>query len=232
MQVTEAIILAGGLGTRLQSAVPDLPKCMAPVNGRPFIAFVIDLLRKQGIEQFLFSLGYRSEAFIGFLSKQLPESNYQVLIEKEPLGTGGAIQFACQHARDEQVIAMNGDSIFKIDLASQAAFHLSHDADCTISLKYLENFDRYGAVKLNDDNSVASFEEKRFYERGLINGGVYFLNRHSFLAERLPEKFSFETEYLQAFHTKRRMYGFEQQGYFIDIGIPEDYERAQKELTE
>jgi D-glycero-alpha-D-manno-heptose 1-phosphate guanylyltransferase len=230
MQVKEAIILAGGLGTRLRDAVPDLPKCMAPVNGKPFIWFVIDHLQKQGIERFVFSLGHRSEAFIGFLATTLPDGSYQLVIEQEPLGTGGAIQLACQHAKDAQVLALNGDSIFKINVQEQADFHASHRADCTLALKYLENFDRYGAVLLNENSRIISFEEKRHYKSGFINGGVYLLNRESFLAEGLPEKFSFETDYLQALFTERQMMGLPQDGYFIDIGIPEDYQKAQKEL--
>ncbi len=232
MQITEAIILAGGLGTRLKSAVPDVPKCMAPVNGRPFIAYVIELLHQQGIKEFIFSLGYRSDAFTDFLGGMLPAENYQLVVEKEPLGTGGAIQLACRNVNGDHMITLNGDSIFKVDLASQCDFHVANGADCTLSLKYLEHFDRYGAVTLNPDRSIAAFEEKKYYERGLINGGVYIINKNSFLAEGLPEKFSFETDYLQSLYAKRKMYGFEQKGYFIDIGIPEDYQRAQKELTD
>ncbi|NCI46211.1 nucleotidyltransferase family protein [Sediminibacterium soli] len=230
MRVTEAIILAGGLGTRLRSAVPDLPKCMAPVQGRPFIAFVIDHLRQQGISQFIFSLGYRSEAFTDFLAGYLPENSYRLVIETEPLGTGGAIRYACGFAKEEQVMALNGDSIFKISIQEQIDFHLDRNADCTLALKPMRHFDRYGSVLLNPDNRIASFEEKRFIESGFINGGVYVLNRSSFLAESLPEKFSFETDYLQALHGQRNMYGLPQDAYFIDIGIPEDYERAQLEL--
>lgn len=231
MQVKEAIILAGGLGTRLQSAVPGLPKCMAPVNGKPFIWFVIDHLLKQGIHTFIFSLGYRSEAFLDFLAGTLKEDQYTIVLEKEPLGTGGAIQFACLSANDDQVLVLNGDSIFKTGIQEQAAFHIQQDADCTLGLKHLTCFDRYGAVVINPDHSIASFREKQFYEEGFINGGVYMLNRKRFLAEGLPEKFSFETDYLQAFYQKRKMYGLPRNAYFIDIGIPEDYQRAQTELT-
>jgi len=230
MQIKEAIILAGGLGTRLRDAVPDLPKCMAPVNGIPFIAYVIRYLANQGIEHFIFSLGYRSEAFTQFLVETLPDKNYTVIIEDEPLGTGGAIRLACSAAKDSNVLVVNGDSIFKNDLSAQATLHLSKKADCTLALKPMEHFDRYGAVELNNDNSIALFKEKQLVEKGLINGGVYIINVASFLQEQLPEKFSFETEYLQKFYTTRTIVGISQDGYFIDIGIPEDYLRAQTEL--
>ncbi len=230
MQLKEAIVLAGGLGTRLRGAVPDLPKCMAPVNGKPFVAFVIEHLQKQGIEKFIFSLGYKSEAFTHFLSTSLRDKNYQVVIETEPLGTGGAIQFACRHTSEKNIVVVNGDSIFKIDLAKQASFHFSHTADCTLALKAMENFDRYGVVELHADQTIALFKEKQFYQKGLINGGVYILNTEAFLHEGLPGKFSFETDYLQKLYTSRKIFGVIQDGYFIDIGIPEDYLKAQTEL--
>ncbi len=231
MRIKEAIILAGGLGTRLRDAVPDLPKCMAPVNNRPFIFYVIRYLQQQGVVRFIFSLGYRSEAFTQFLSDTLSPGSYEVVIEKEPLGTGGAIQFAAKQVKEENVVIVNGDSIFKADLQVQAEFHFSHHAECTLALKPMKNFERYGVVELNSDNSVALFKEKQLYAEGLINGGVYLLNLPDFLKKGLPEKFSFETDYLQKFYTDAKMYGIKQDGYFIDIGIPEDYTRAQKELT-
>jgi D-glycero-alpha-D-manno-heptose 1-phosphate guanylyltransferase len=230
MQIKEAIVLAGGLGTRLRDAVPDLPKCMAPVNGIPFIAYVIKYLSDQGIERFIFSLGYRSEAFTQFLTEALPQNNYTVIIEEEPLGTGGAIRLACNAANDLNVLVVNGDSIFKNDLSAQANLHFSKKADCTLALKPMEHFDRYGAVELNTDQRIALFKEKQLVEKGLINGGVYMINVASFLQEQLPEKFSFETGYLQQFFTTRNIVGISQEGYFIDIGIPEDYLRAQTEL--
>ena len=231
MRIKEAIILAGGLGTRLRSAVPDLPKCMAPVNGRPFLAYVIDYLQQQGVEKFILSLGYKHEIITAFIKKQYPKLDVEYSIETEPLGTGGAIRYACLKTSEGNVIATNGDTLFKIDAAKLYGFHAMCGADCTLSLKPMKNFDRYGVVELNKDYSIASFKEKQQYEEGLINGGLYILNTKKFLAEYLPLKFSFEKDYLEALYTQRRMYGVVQDEYFIDIGIPEDYERAQRELT-
>jgi D-glycero-alpha-D-manno-heptose 1-phosphate guanylyltransferase len=231
MKITEAIILAGGLGTRLRSSVPDLPKCMAPVNGRPFIAYVIDFLQQQGITKFILSLGYKSEAIVDFIDDQYPMLNVQYSIEEYPLGTGGAIKLACRKATEKDLIACNGDTLFKIDITKLLGFHLMSGANCTLSLKPMKNFDRYGVVELNNDYSIRRFKEKQRYEQGLINGGVYALKIGKFLNEDLPEKFSFEKDYLEALYIKRRMYGVIQDKYFIDIGIPEDYERAQSELT-
>ena len=230
MAINEAIILAGGLGTRLRSAVPDLPKCMAPVNGKPFIAYVIEHLQKQGIDTFILSLGYKSEAIIDFINRQYSSANFQFVIEEEPLGTGGAIQLACYKARTENVIATNGDTLFKVNLGKLYAIHQEQKAECTLSLKPMNDFNRYGVVELNENDSVASFKEKQFYKKGLINGGLYALNVNSFLEKELSNKFSFEKDYLEKYFAGRRMFGSVQDEYFIDIGIPEDYSRAQKEL--
>jgi D-glycero-alpha-D-manno-heptose 1-phosphate guanylyltransferase len=230
MQVKEAIILAGGLGTRLRDAVPDLPKCMAPVKGKPFISFVTDYLQQQGIERFIFALGYRSEVFLTWLEGKFPLGNYEVVIEKEPLGTGGAIQFAATFAKEENVVVVNGDSIFKTDLAQQAALHFAVRSYCTLALKPMKDFERYGVVELDADQTIASFREKQWYSEGLINGGVYLLNIPAYLHLSLPEKFSFEKDYLEEYYPHKRIYGVVNDGYFIDIGIPEDYLKAQTEL--
>jgi len=231
MQVNEAIILAGGLGTRLREAVPDLPKCMAPVNGKPFIAYVIRHLSRQGITHFIFSLGYKSEAFLDFLAKELPAGSYDIVAEEEPLGTGGAIQYASQKVEQDDFVVVNGDSIFQVNIVKQAAFHVAHKSCCTLALKAMQNVSRYGSVELNDKGVITQFREKRFFEKGLINGGVYLVNKTCLLNKQLPQKFSFETDFLQQYYTDGNMYGMEQEGYFIDIGIPEDYQRAQTELT-
>jgi len=228
--MTEAIILAGGLGTRLRSAVPDLPKCMAPVNGKPFIAYVIDHFQKQGVHKFILSLGYKHESIADFITHQFSVTNFQFVIEEEPLGTGGAIQLACSKATTENVVITNGDTLFKINLGKLSTAHQQSNADCTLSLKPMNNFDRYGVVELNARHQITSFREKKYYENGLINGGVYALNIPSFLNEAMPEKFSFEKDYLEKFYAIRKMSGVIQDEYFIDIGIPEDYNRAQNEL--
>jgi len=226
----EAIILAGGLGTRLRSVVSDLPKCMAPVAGKPFLFFVIEHLLLQGVDSFIFSVGYKSEMIIDYVTDQYPGLNKQFSIEAEPLGTGGAVKLACRLVTENYVLVLNGDTLFKIDVEWLSTFHSSNSADCSLCLKPMNDFDRYGVVELNDDSSIASFKEKQQYESGLINGGVYALNVEGFLQETLPQKFSFEKDYLETFFDKRKMYGLIQDEYFIDIGIPEDFERALFEL--
>ncbi len=228
--IKEAIILAGGLGTRLRSVVSDLPKCMAPVAGKPFLHYVIDYLLTQGVDTFIFSLGYKSEMIIAYINTEYPMLQVQYAIEKEPLGTGGAIKLACGLVKEENVLILNGDTLFKVDIPTLSSFHSKSGSDCTLALKPMQHFDRYGVVELNDDASVSGFKEKQYYSSGLINGGVYALRVKLFLQEDLPQKFSFEKDYLEAFANKRNMHAIVQYQYFIDIGVPEDYERAQTEL--
>jgi D-glycero-alpha-D-manno-heptose 1-phosphate guanylyltransferase len=227
----ECIILAGGLGTRLQQAVPDLPKCLAPVAGKPFISYIIDYLRMQGVQKFVFSLGFRHEAIEEFLQKKYPTLDYTVVIESEPLGTGGAIQLALQNTREENVVIANGDTLFKVELDALFSLHAGQQAECTLALKNMQNFERYGVVEKNAEGKITSFREKQFYSEGEINGGVYILNREKFLQRNLPSKFSFEKDFLEKFYRNSTFYALAQNGYFIDIGIPEDFNKAQTELA-
>jgi D-glycero-alpha-D-manno-heptose 1-phosphate guanylyltransferase len=236
VDIKEAIILAGGLGTRLRDMLPDLPKCMAPVAGRPFLFYVINYLRSQGIEKFIFSLGYKHEIIEAYLHEQFATLNYQCSVEDEPLGTGGAIHLACTKASEENVVVTNGDTLFKVNLHEAFFFHNHSTSECTLLLKPLTNFERYGVVQINADNLVEDFKEKQFYQTGNINGGIYVLNKNKFLAKEFPAKFSFEHDYLEKTLglSKGKMhgiYGLVQDEYFIDIGLPEDYNRAQKELS-
>lgn len=230
IMINQAIILAGGLGTRLRAAVPDLPKCMAPVAGKTFVSYVIDYFQLQGINEFIFALGYKSEIIIDYIHQQYPNLKAAFSIEQELLGTGGAIRLACRQATHENVLVLNGDTIFKIDLKKLCDFHLSSSADCTLSLKPMKDFDRYGVVELDGNNRISNFKEKQYYNSGLINGGVYALNVNAILNEALPDKFSFEKEYLESLYTSRKIFGQIQDGYFIDIGVPSDYDQAQKDF--
>jgi D-glycero-alpha-D-manno-heptose 1-phosphate guanylyltransferase len=229
--IKEAIILAGGLGTRLRSVVAELPKCMATVAGKPFLYYVINQLQKQGVDKFIFSLGYKHEVIEQYINTEFPTIIAQFAVEAEPLGTGGAIKLACTKATEKNVLVLNGDTMFAIDVQKLAASHESFGADCTLSLKPMRHFDRYGVVELNANQSIASFKEKQFYEQGLINGGVYALQAKHFLQEQFADKFSFEKDYLEKYFTQRKMFGNIQDTYFIDIGIPEDYQRAQTEMA-
>ena len=225
--IKTAIILAGGLGTRLRSAVADLPKCMAPVDGTPFISFVIEYLKAEGIENFIFSLGYKSEAIIDYVDANYKDLHKKYVIETKQLGTGGAIKEACKEVEEKNVVVVNGDTLFTFNIGELAQFHETHSADCTIALKEMQNFDRYGAVEIKEDNFIKSFNEKQFCAKGTINGGVYALRVAEMLTVDFPEVFSFEKEYLEKNTGARKFYGVMNDGYFIDIGIPEDYQLFQ-----
>ncbi|MEP6616173.1 MAG: sugar phosphate nucleotidyltransferase [Ginsengibacter sp.] len=231
-EIKEAIVLAGGLGTRLRPVVSDVPKCLAPVAGIPFLSYVISHFRNEGIMRFIFSTGYKSSMIGEYLLTS--NLNYSISKETEPLGTGGAILLATRLVSTKDVLIINGDTLFAIDVKMIAKVHNQHSADCTLALKQMENFNRYGVVEQAADHSVNSFKEKQFYTTGLINGGVYALNVKNFLDENLPEKFSFERDYLEKkvnVDGERKIFSVVQDKYFIDVGIPEDYERAQKELN-
>ena len=205
---------------------------MAPVAGRPFLYYVINYLRSQGIERFIFSLGYKADYIKEFLETEFSTLNYRVAQEKEPLGTGGAILHSLAEAETENILVANGDTLFRIDLEAMESIHTKNSAECTIALKKMKDIDRYGMVQTDNDNRVVGFQEKKFYKEGFINGGNYLLNKSSFLNNDLPEKFSFEKDYLEKKISNGKIFGVVQEGYFIDIGIPGDYRRAQTEFTQ
>lgn len=227
--VNEAIILAGGLGTRLRAAVADLPKCMAPVEGIPFIHFIVSYLRQQGITKFVFSLGYKNEMVTQYLDKAFEGINKKYIIESEPLGTGGAIKRAATSAESENVLVVNGDTLFNINIMNLSDFHELNHSHCTLALKEMKQFSRYGSVELSAAGIINTFHEKKYCEKGYINGGLYCLNLPSFLEKLLPDKFSFEQDYLEKYTADNIFYGVIHQKYFIDIGIPEDYFRFQQD---
>jgi len=231
MMITEAIVLAGGLGTRLRSKVHQLPKCMAPVAGIPFIDYVIGNLEKGGIQRFVFAVGYLSEPLVKhILSKWSDKIECIFSKEEEPLGTGGAVLQASKYIKNEDFIVCNGDTLFDIDIVELYQFHLNKNAFISVALKHMQNFERYGTVTLNENENIIAFHEKKHMVDGLINAGIYILHLEKWTNMNLPFKFSFETEILEKEVTRRSLYGKIFHDYFIDIGIPEDFLKAQTEL--
>jgi D-glycero-alpha-D-manno-heptose 1-phosphate guanylyltransferase len=229
MTPREIIILAGGLGTRLSSTHQG-PKCLAKIDDRPFLFFLINYYRGQGLQKFIFSLGYGHAEVEAYLQASFPDLDYEMIIEEEQLDTGGAIAVAMKAVQENTVLVVNGDTYFRISLSPMAGFHHMCGAECSIALKEIDNTERYGSVKLNTDYSVETFTEKGIRDTGFINGGAYLLNKRLFLSHEFPVKFSFEKDYLQQYIKRARIFGVKQNGYFIDIGIPEDLERAQQEM--
>ena len=230
MELKEAIILAGGLGTRLRGVVPNLPKCMALVAGKPFLYYLIRELQSNGIEKFIFSLSYKSEVIIDYLEKSYSHIDYEFTVEEKLLGTGGAIKLAMKKTKCETVLVVNGDTLFRFNLNSFDKFNSEKKAICTLLVKKLEKSDRFGFVEIKED-IVESFLEKGESKEGYINAGVYAINKSYFIENTNLEIFSFENEFLKKEVSKKRIHAQIQEGYFIDMGVPEDYLRANEEFN-
>ena len=225
----ECVVLAGGMGTRLRSAVAQLPKCLAPVAGRPFLAWLLDDLREAGFDHIILSLGYRHEDVAEWVASRDDRDAVTCVVEKEPLGTGGGVRLALREAVQEEVFVLNGDTFFGVDFAAMQAFHRQSGATATLALKPMRDFDRYGEVSCDADGRITAFHEKQPCREGLINGGIYLLRRDAL--ETMPDKFSLEKDYFESLATQGRLAGFRSEGYFIDIGIPADYARAGRDFA-
>ena len=221
----EAVVLAGGLGTRLRSVVKDIPKCMAPVAGEPFLSYVLEWLGRYGVSRVVLSVGYLKDEVINWVSGRSFPFEVDFAIEEEPLGTGGAIKFALSKCRERKVVVVNGDTFFPVNLDA-----MPFDSPITVALKPMKDFDRYGAVDLAPDGNVTAFLEKAPVKEGLINGGVYALNGLDL--SPLPDKFSFEKDVLEPLSARGGVRGWVSDRYFLDIGVPEDYALAQTQLPQ
>lgn len=220
----EVIVLAGGLGTRLRSVVNDIPKCMAPIGGRPFLGYLLDWLQMYPVKHVVFSIGYLGEQVKEYVEAGKWSFTYDFAIETQPLGTGGGIRLALTYCKEEVVHVVNGDTFFPINLADMPS-----SAPITVALKPMRQFSRYGAVEL-EGTRIKAFREKQYCEEGLINGGIYAIRPADISLDILPQRFSFESEVLEPGAAIGAINGWETDSYFIDIGIPEDYSRAGEEL--
>jgi D-glycero-alpha-D-manno-heptose 1-phosphate guanylyltransferase len=225
-----AVVLAGGLGTRLRSEVPDLPKPMAPVNGRPFLEYLLDYWSGQGIERFVLSVGYMKETVIQHFGQSHRGAKIDYVSEEVPLGTGGGVLLAAQKIpKDERFLLLNGDTFFAVgmtDLCRQAA---QQDADCCFALFRSGEAGRYMGLELDAAGQVMSLRSGRSDIGSLANGGVYCLRRQVLMEDRFPpgSKVSLEDDiFPAAIGAQRRLTGIEYAGTFIDIGLPGDYRRA------
>ncbi len=225
----ETIILAGGLGKRLRSAVSDVPKPMAPVNGKPFLAYVLSFLSNQGVSRAVLATGYLHDRIEDYFGTEYQGVKISYSIEREPLGTGGGLLLAMSKLKQETAFVVNGDTFFDVGLQEMQQRHLANGADLTIALKPMRDISRYGVVKFEQDR-IVSFEEKKQVASGHINAGVYVVSSTLFREVDLGDNFSFEEDFLKPHLPALRVCPFLSDGYFIDIGVPEDYERAQLEM--
>jgi len=228
--IKEAIILAGGMGTRLKSVVQEIPKPMAPIGDRPFLEILLNNLHDQGIEHVVLSVGYKHEIISKYFGESFRNIKLDYAIEKEPLGTGGAVSLALNHLFNDAFIMMNGDTLFDVDLKDFSIFHKQHSANLSIALKPITNQDRYGLVEIDSAYKIIDFTEKQFTSNGYINGGIYATSRKFINSLNLPDKYSWEREVLEKETKSSLMYGYCSDSYFIDHGIPNDYSKAQIEL--
>jgi len=230
--VREAIILAGGLGTRLKGVLNNTPKPMAPIGDRPFLSYLFSFLERQGVKKVILAVGYKSDYIMSFFGKNYLDIEllYSFEDENNLLGTGGAILKASKLINDEDFFVLNGDTIFEINLIEMYRFHKSKNADITIALKPVDNVMRYGAVEIDKEGRIINFIEKGIEKYGLINGGIYLISKKFMHNLNLAESFSFEQDLIQKYFGLYKFYGIKFDSYFIDIGVPEDYERAKIEL--
>jgi D-glycero-alpha-D-manno-heptose 1-phosphate guanylyltransferase len=226
----EAIVLAGGFGTRLRSVVDDVPKPMAPVGGRPFLAFVLDQLADAGFETAILAVGYRHEAISSHFGDRYRGLALRYSVEDEPLGTGGAIRLACSQSMAGDVLVLNGDTYVELDHRAMLDAHAGQGAELTMAICEVPDVARYGTLELSG-TSVLGFREKGLPGAGWINAGAYVVGPA--LVARFPSQraFSFEQELLVPQVRSIRPLAFPTTGLFIDIGIPEDYARAQTLLA-
>lgn len=222
----EAIILAGGLGTRLRPAVKDIPKPMADVLGKPFLHYLIIYLKRQGITQVVLAVGYKFEVIQNYFGQKYEGVNIQYAVEEERLGTGGAIKFALEKITGNNCFVLNGDTFFEVQLNQL----VDESKPCVIASVELEKFDRYGTIEVDNNGLIQKFKEKAYCDKGLINGGIYFISKSLF--NDINEKaFSFETAVLEPLSEQGKLTTVIFNGYFQDIGIPEDYEQFKQDVS-
>ena len=229
----QAVILAGGFGTRLSHVVSDVPKPMAPINNIPFLDFIIKQLQSHGFDNFVFLTGYKAEIIEDYF-KNLPDAVF--IKEETALGTGGAILNAFNSLNDEFFV-INGDTFFDIDFSLLEDF--GKDKPCTIALRYTNNIQRYGFVEIDDNFKTICFVEKGNLPEnridGFINGGIYFMKKSvlwNFIKNFSGQFISLETEIFPQLLKNNELFGLPLGGCFIDIGIPEDYQKAQDLIPE
>lgn len=226
----EAIVLAGGLGTRLSSRLRGIPKAMAPVAGRPFLAVLLDQLLAAGCVRAILSVGFLHQSIRTTFQDTYRGMPLEYVVEETPLGTGGAIRLALSQVHDPAALVLNGDTYLDANLSLMLSEHLSAGRTMTMAVVRVPDTSRYGGV-LVENQRIVGFVEKGTEGSGWINAGAYVLNRLFHWPANLPSKFSFETDVLSPYIDEIKPAAFVCDGYFLDIGVPEDLDRAQVELA-
>jgi D-glycero-alpha-D-manno-heptose 1-phosphate guanylyltransferase len=230
--VTVAVILAGGLGKRLRSVVSDVPKPMANVLGRPFLEYLMDYWIAQGVSSFIVSVGYKRELIIAHFANSYRGFTVTYVEEKHPLGTGGGMLLASQNLKTPFLL-LNGDSFFKVELLKLVEFHKHKDSDWTLSLFRANESNRYGAVEIDGNGQIQTFQSAKNAINALANGGVYYINPKVLRNSNFifGNSYSLEIDIVpKLIKEKRKFFGIEIDAQFVDIGLPKDYLDAQSLL--
>jgi len=226
----QAILLCGGMGTRLRSVVSDRPKPMADICGKPFLQYLLEMLRDKGITEVIFALGYMGEMIEEYFQDG---SAFGLKIaysyEEEPLGTGGAIRNALPKILEEEVLVLNADTYFPMDYQGLYHFHQENDGDFSLATRAVPDISRYGAVRRDAAGRILAWNEKLEDGgqplAGEINGGIYVMKK-SLIAEIPEGKQSLEQDCIPKWISEgKRIFGLPFDGYFMDIGIPKDYQQ-------
>jgi len=227
----QAILLAGGLGTRLRSVVADRPKVMAEVAGKPFLEQLLLRLAAQGVERAVLAVGYLREQIVSHFGASFAGMEIVYSIEETPLGTGGAIRQALGDAGGAPSFVLNADTWLDFDMRAMLHAHRADRARLSMAVRQVAEVGRFGALDVRDGHVLGFFEKGR-QGPGVINAGVYLLPTDAFQGLDLPARFSIESDYLMPQVARLRPLAFEVSGDFIDIGLPEDYRRAQRLFAE
>jgi D-glycero-alpha-D-manno-heptose 1-phosphate guanylyltransferase len=219
------VVLAGGMGTRLRSAVPDLPKCLAPVGDRHFLELQLRALQDQGVTRFVLSLGHMADAVLKAAANFKVQAPISCVVESSPLGTGGAVLHAMQEAGLEEAWVINGDTFIDASLLPMTApLNLAGGEQARMAVVQVQDRSRYGGVEV-EGTRVRAFVEKGREGPGLINAGLYRMHRQAFKPYSAGDAFSMETQLMPSLLPTGALRATTLEGAFIDIGVPEDYFR-------
>lgn len=225
--IRKAFVLAGGKGTRLATIVQDKPKPLADINGLPFLHYLILDLKKKGINEIVLLVGHLHELIMDYFQSEYQNVKISYEIEEEPRGTGGLI-YKLSKKWAEPILLINGDTYFDVDIQGMYSQY-ARTRSIQMAVKEIRDQDRYGVLEICE-NRIVAFKEKSYVKEGFINGGIYLLPEGVFEAYDLPFSFSIEKEFFERYKTSLMIEPFFSDGYFIDIGIPEDFERAQQSI--
>jgi D-glycero-alpha-D-manno-heptose 1-phosphate guanylyltransferase len=226
-----AILLAGGAGTRLRQVVSDVPKPLAPVCGRPFLSYLLDLLKLRGFTEIILSVGYMRDAIMEEYGTSYSGLRIDYAIEETPLGTGGGLRNALDQVRDFPIFACNADTFLDLDYQGMLREHMAAGAGLSVAVRHIDNAGRYGKARVEAGRIIA-FDSAGEDGPGWINAGVYLFGENLLASESATAAFSFERDFLERHISALHPTAFRTEAYFIDIGVPEDYMRAQTELPE